>query len=67
MGFEDIKMERQGQSWTEQEQIDLEHELKLNMSFDDIARKHKRSNLAIRLRFARRSNTERWLRPAFFI
>lgn len=50
-------MERQGQSWTEQEQIDLEHELKLNMTFDDIARKHKRSNLAIRLRFARLINT----------
>lgn len=50
-------MERQGKPWSEQEQIDLEHELKLNMSFDNIAKKHQRSSLAIRLRFARLINT----------
>lgn len=46
-------MERQGTPWTEQEHMDLQHELKLKMNFDDIAKKHQRSSLAIRLRFAR--------------
>lgn len=49
-----MKMEtrkRFGQAWTEQEDIDLEHELKLGMEISNIAQKHKRSDRAIRLRF----------------
>lgn len=45
-------IQRNGQAWTEQEDIDLEHELKLGMEISDIAQKHQRSDRAIRLRFA---------------
>ena len=43
---------RNGQAWTEQEDMDLQHELKLGMEISDIAQKHKRSDRAIRMRFA---------------
>ncbi|MAI12707.1 MAG: hypothetical protein CMM15_01705 [Rhodospirillaceae bacterium] len=45
-------IQRNGQAWTEQEDIDLEHELKLGMEISEIAQKHQRSDRAIRLRFA---------------
>jgi len=38
--------------WTKQEELDLQHSIRIHMSMEEIAKKHERSVRAIQLRFA---------------